>query len=199
MVGKDDRRGFELADGAGAGPDPLQALAADALLKDQAEETHLLYVALTRARDRVFVLGGDKSGGSPDHDSPLRRLLRSADNAGSSEAMVQERPAPPPLAERLPAEPRADETAVADQAPEIPPSLVLQESIGGQRLQRVPERTCTIGRSNPRRSSLPTMNSSGLLEESGTSLMRGLSLPPLRSASTNNTTPDPAPWPREWS
>jgi hypothetical protein len=58
------RRGYEFPEGVSAPADPLAAAVRDAEGRDEAEQAHLLYVALTRARDSLHVLGGDRSGGA---------------------------------------------------------------------------------------------------------------------------------------
>jgi len=56
------KRHLEGPDLAGTPLDvPLTAIAAERRAADLAEEAHILYVALTRARDRLYVLGGEPS------------------------------------------------------------------------------------------------------------------------------------------
>ncbi len=61
--------------------DPVSAGARAARGRDRREEANLQYVAMTRARDRLYILGGDKGHDKPGHDSPLRRILASAAGA----------------------------------------------------------------------------------------------------------------------
>jgi len=76
-VNKNFRKGFTLPDGVPWTRDALQIAAQAASDRDRTEEANLLYVAMTRARDRLYVLGGDKWRGN-EHDSPLRRIQQSA-------------------------------------------------------------------------------------------------------------------------
>ncbi|MBK7189838.1 MAG: UvrD-helicase domain-containing protein [bacterium] len=81
------RRGYEFPEGVEAPADPLAAAVRDAEGRDEAEQAHLLYVALTRARDRLHVLGGDRAGsGSREHRSPLRDLREAAVGAAAAVA-----------------------------------------------------------------------------------------------------------------
>ena len=59
-VKKEFRHPFALPAGLELPQDALQAAARIARARGRREETNLLYVAMTRARDRLFVLGGDK-------------------------------------------------------------------------------------------------------------------------------------------
>jgi ATP-dependent helicase/nuclease subunit A len=54
--------------------------AARAAARGRTEDANLLYVAMTRARDRLYVLGGEKCTG-PDQDSFLRQLINWAEMA----------------------------------------------------------------------------------------------------------------------
>ena len=98
-VNRNYRKGFTLPDEVSWPLDALQTASGVALARDRTEEANLLYVAMTRARDRLYVLGGDKRRGD-DHDSPLRRIQQSA--AGGGCAGIQredpdwlDRPPPP--------------------------------------------------------------------------------------------------------
>ena len=58
--------------------DPVARAVESARRKLRTEGANLDYVAMTRARDRLYILGGDKSNGNPDYSSPLRRILAAA-------------------------------------------------------------------------------------------------------------------------
>ncbi len=58
--------------------------------RDDAESANLLYVAMTRARDRLYILGGDKARGS-NHISMLRQVQAAAE-AGACETILLEDP-----------------------------------------------------------------------------------------------------------
>jgi ATP-dependent helicase/nuclease subunit A len=74
--------------------DPLAVAVADAQKRGDAERAHLLYVALTRARDRLHVIGGEhRPNAREDHESPLRDLRAAAAGAVPACALV-ETPAP---------------------------------------------------------------------------------------------------------
>lgn len=75
-VTKNYREGFVLPEGVSWPQDPLQMAGALAKERRETEDASLLYVALTRAEDRLYVLGGDRTGGEPD-DSPLKQVLSS--------------------------------------------------------------------------------------------------------------------------
>ena len=75
-VNKNFRKGFALPDEVPWTRDALQIAAGLASERDRTEEANLLYVAMTRARDRLYVMGGDKWRGN-EHDSPLRRIQQS--------------------------------------------------------------------------------------------------------------------------
>ncbi|MBK8167282.1 MAG: UvrD-helicase domain-containing protein [bacterium] len=73
------RAGLEFPEGVTPPTDPLATAVARAQARDEAERAHLLYVALTRARDHLHVLGGDRSrAGGDGPDSPLRALREAA-------------------------------------------------------------------------------------------------------------------------
>jgi ATP-dependent helicase/nuclease subunit A len=80
-VNKEFRQPYGLPGGLELPEDGLQKASRTARERGRREETNLLYVALTRARDRLFVLGGDKDrtgkSGS-EFDSPLRWIRRAA-------------------------------------------------------------------------------------------------------------------------
>ncbi len=61
---------------------PLGAAAAEARERDRREEAHILYVALTRARDRLFVLGAE--GHKKGEDTFLDWLLTAAEAAAAA-------------------------------------------------------------------------------------------------------------------
>jgi len=77
-VNNNYRKGFTLPDEVAWPTDTLQQASATAVARDRTEEANLLYVAMTRARDRLYVLGGDKRR-SDLHDSPLRRIQKSTE------------------------------------------------------------------------------------------------------------------------
>jgi ATP-dependent helicase/nuclease subunit A len=89
-VNKNFRKGFALPDEVPWTRDALQIAAGAASDRDRTEEANLLYVAMTRARDRLYVLGGDKWRGN-EHDSPLRRIQQSA-NVGSCDVIERDDP-----------------------------------------------------------------------------------------------------------
>lgn len=81
-VRKEHRHPYELPAGLRLPEDRLLAAARTARERGRREEAHLLYVALTRARDRLYVLGGNKERGTQaEFDSPLRRIRRAAAGA----------------------------------------------------------------------------------------------------------------------
>ena len=100
---KEQRQG---APELGLPPTRLEEAARDRDARDAAEDANLLYVAMTRARDRLVVLGGDKARGQ-NHDSPLRRLI-----AASAECPLVEREAPPAWDEPM------EEEAVGPELPD---------------------------------------------------------------------------------
>ncbi|MBU8869645.1 MAG: UvrD-helicase domain-containing protein [Gemmatimonadales bacterium] len=80
-VKKEFRHPFRLPAGMELPSDGLQTAALKARERGRFEETNLLYVALTRARDRLYILGGNKEGNrssGTEFDSPLRKLRRAA-------------------------------------------------------------------------------------------------------------------------
>ncbi len=87
------RRGFECHPGVEPPDDPLAAADRDAARRGEAERAHLLYVALTRARDSLHVIGGDRSGKDEnEHESPLRFLREAtaaARTGGADELLVR--------------------------------------------------------------------------------------------------------------
>ena len=68
----------------------MQLTAAKAEQRSQAEEANLVYVALTRARDRLYVLGGERPGGKAA--GPLTGL-RAAAEAGACPSVQLDDPA----------------------------------------------------------------------------------------------------------
>ena len=89
-VNRNYRKGFTLPDEVPWPLDDLQTASGVALARDRAEEANLLYVAMTRARDHLYVLGGNKRRGE-DHDSPLRRIQQSA-AAGTCDVIERDDP-----------------------------------------------------------------------------------------------------------
>ena len=89
-VNRKYRQGYILPEGMSWPGDVLNKASATAVAKDRTEEANLLYVAMTRARDRLYVLGGDKWR-SENHDSPLRRIRKSAE-AGQCRIIDREDP-----------------------------------------------------------------------------------------------------------
>ncbi len=78
----------------------LQEVHQQAELGDEVESANLLYVAMTRARDRLYILGADKARGS-GHESMLRQVKSAAD-AGPCATVSQ---ADPPGLQRPPSAP----------------------------------------------------------------------------------------------
>ena len=76
-VNKALREGFQVDEDTGWQSDQLQKAGDRGRLRTAMEDANLLYVALTRARDRLYVLGGDKRRGE-SHDSALRQVLDAA-------------------------------------------------------------------------------------------------------------------------
>ena len=89
-VNQNYRQGYTLPEEMSWPSDVLQQASALAVEKDRSEEANLLYVAMTRARDRLYVLGGDRWRGE-NHDSPLRRIRKSAE-AGECRTVDREDP-----------------------------------------------------------------------------------------------------------
>ena len=82
------RAGLELPEGMDPLPDPLADAVRRAQAREEAERAHLLYVALTRARDRLHVIGGDRArAGGDEPDSPLRSLRAAAADAAAKAAV----------------------------------------------------------------------------------------------------------------
>ncbi|MCB1182356.1 UvrD-helicase domain-containing protein [bacterium] len=71
------RQGFVLPEAVRWPTDPLQDVATAARQRADAEDANLLYVALTRARDRLYVLGGANRR-ADNAGSPLRTMAEAA-------------------------------------------------------------------------------------------------------------------------
>jgi len=108
-VTKTHRDGLNFSSVAGWSLDCLQRSSLRARHVNRIEDANLLYVALTRARDRLYVLGGDLARGN-DHSSPLRQIQASAVAGGCRQLelvdaedlvaeLAQARPDPPERAE----------------------------------------------------------------------------------------------------
>jgi ATP-dependent helicase/nuclease subunit A len=80
LLFKVDRKFREGFAGADLPASPVERAASRAAGRDLAENANLLYVAMTRARDQLYVLGGQKCT-KPEHDSFLRQLTRAAEVA----------------------------------------------------------------------------------------------------------------------
>jgi len=78
------------------------------------EDANLDYVAMTRARDRLYILGGDQSPQEKEHDSPLRRIRASADQAGCAHVQLG---LPPELAAETSADQTTGDPGLARQKP----------------------------------------------------------------------------------
>lgn len=74
-VNQSYRNGFALHEGVVWPTDPLQRVSEAARKRGQTEDANLLYVAMTRARDCLVVMGGDRERGA-NFDSPLRQIQR---------------------------------------------------------------------------------------------------------------------------
>ncbi len=112
-VTKAYRDGFKLPASVAWPPDPLQQVSALARERDRTEEANLLYVAMTRARDRLVILGGDREKGS-DFDSPLRQILRGIEAGACGQYIETE---DPPGLTRPPALPIPREVVVPGGGP----------------------------------------------------------------------------------
>lgn len=80
-VNKEYRQPYRLPAGLELPEEALQEAGRIARQRGRREEANLLYVALTRARDRLFVLGGDKernANADREFESPLRWIRRAA-------------------------------------------------------------------------------------------------------------------------
>ncbi len=108
-VTKAYRDGFSLHEGVDWPLDPLQQVAETARRRDRSEEANLLYVALTRARDQLLILGGDREK-SENFDSPLRQIQRGIEAGGCGEHFRQD---DPPGLKRPPAPPTGPGAQVA--------------------------------------------------------------------------------------
>ena len=72
-VTKAYRDGFKVPESVTWPQDPLQKASAKARNRDLTEEANLLYVAMTRARDRLIVVGSHRDKGE-ENDSPMRKI-----------------------------------------------------------------------------------------------------------------------------
>ena len=77
LLFKVDRKFRDGITGADLPASSVERAAHRAVQRGQTEDANLLYVALTRARDRLYVLGGEKCT-REEHDSFLRQLTRAA-------------------------------------------------------------------------------------------------------------------------
>ncbi len=127
---KEHRKGYVLQDDRTPAlpPDNLRRASGEAAAATVREENNILYVALTRARDRLYVLGGRSNARDQENvgdlRSPLRRLQAAADDARQAPVSRED----PAFLERPP-EPPAPAAAAADgAAAEVhawqPPTLV---------------------------------------------------------------------------
>jgi len=135
-VTKSYRDGFSLPENVAWPQDPLQRVSAAARDRERGEETNLLYVALTRARDRLIVLGGDRERGA-DFDSPLRQIQRGiaagqcADDFQTADPPGLSRP-PAPVAPSVASAPGgADDTTEVWQPPPLRETMKVITPSGG--------------------------------------------------------------------
>ncbi|MDX2474205.1 MAG: 3'-5' exonuclease, partial [Candidatus Krumholzibacteria bacterium] len=117
------RDGFKVPDGVIWPQDQLQTVSAQARERDLTEEANLLYVAMTRARDRLVLVGSQRETGE-ENDSPMRKIATGILADGCAEHFQTDDPAgmmrpPEPVAPKAAAVP----THVADdtQAWQPPP------------------------------------------------------------------------------
>jgi ATP-dependent helicase/nuclease subunit A len=120
-VTKNYREGFQLPEEVDWPVDSLQIARAEAVARDRTEEANLLYVAMTRARDRLYVLGGDKTKADVP-DSPLRRIRKSAE-AGQCQRVTMQDPAwlerPPAPMEPVDSAHSADKDSIRVWSPPV--------------------------------------------------------------------------------
>lgn len=102
-VNQEYRDGFTLPESVAWPEDPLQKASARARERDRTEEANLLYVAMTRARDCLVILGGDREKGD-NFDSTLRQIQRGEAAGGCDQHFITTDPPgltrpPEPLAQ----------------------------------------------------------------------------------------------------